>query len=406
MPAPPTGDPIAAWSPFEPGRDGPWDRAGVAHLHRRAGFLAPWGTQERDLHDGPAAAVDRLMAGEDHAADGQPAGAFAEWLDGMAAGTGSLPQLQGTWLYRMILTPHPLRERLTLFWHGHFATSDAKVNDPRLMAAQNALIRANALGDFRAMLDGIARDPAMLTYLDSEANRKGHPNENFAREVMELFALGRNRYTEKDIQEAARAYTGTIVTGGRYQEVAAQHDDGPKTILGRTGRFRGADVTRILLDQPACAPFLCTKLFRHFVSEAEAPAPGLIAPLADAFRAADYDIRVPVGMILRSRLFHDPATRRKRVKGPVEYAVGMIRALEVVRPTVAAEALATACTRMGQALFAPPSVAGWEGGAGVDQHGGDARPVEPGAGADLHRRCGARQAARPRGTRPASWRRG
>jgi len=359
----PTSDPRTAWKPFEAGRDGPWDRAGVAHLHRRAGFLAPWETLERDLHAGPAAAVDRLLAGEDRAADGQTPGEFADWLDGMAAGAGSLPRLQGTWLYRMILTPHPLRERLTLFWHGHFATSDAKVNDPRLMAAQNALIRANCLGDFRAMLDGMARDPAMLTWLDSEANRKGHPNENFAREVMELFTLGRGRYTEKDVQEAARAFTGATVSGGRYRDVPAQHDDGPKTILGQTGRHRGPDVVRILLDQPGCATFLCGKLFRHFVAEVDPPDAGLIAPLADAFRAANYDIKVPVEMILRSRRFHDPATRRKRVKGPVEYAVGMLRALEVVRPTVAAEALAGACTRMGQALFAPPSVAGWEGGA-------------------------------------------
>ena len=356
-------DPVNAWAPYQPGRDGPWDRAGVAHLHRRAGFLAPWGTLERDLRDGPAPAIDRLMAGESQAADGQTAEEFAAWLDGMAAATGELPRLQGTWLYRMILTPDPLRERMTLFWHGHFATSDSKVNAPRLMAAQNALIRAHALGDFRALLDGMARDPAMLIWLDSEANRKGHPNENYAREVMELFALGRGQYTEKDVQEAARAFTGAAVTGGRYREVPAQHDDGLKTILGQSGRFRGGDVAGILLDQPACAAFLCGKLFRQFVSEVDAPAPELIAPLADAFRSADYDVRVPVGMILRSRLFHDPATRRRRVKGPVEYAVGMIRALEVLRPTVAAEALAGACTRMGQAPFAPPSVAGWEGGA-------------------------------------------
>jgi uncharacterized protein (DUF1800 family) len=231
------------------------------------------------------------------------------------------------------------------------------------MQRQNALLRSHALGDFKALLAAIGKDPAMLIWLDSTANRKAHPNENYAREVMELFTLGRGHYTEKDVQEAARAFTGWFVAQGRFREVSAQHDSGTKTILGRVGDFDGDDVPAILLDQPSCAEFLCGKLFKHFVSEVDDPPPGLIAPLARAFRDASYDVRVPVVMILRSNLFFDPEVRRRRVKGPVEFAVGTIRALEVLKPTVPADRLAESCARMGQSLYAPPSVAGWDGGA-------------------------------------------
>jgi uncharacterized protein (DUF1800 family) len=252
---------------------------------------------------------------------------------------------------------------MTLFWHNHFATSHTKVQDVPLMLRQIALLRTHALGDFRALLDAIGKDPAMLIWLDSTSNRKAKPNENYAREVMELFTLGRGHYTEKDIQEAARAFTGWFVVGGSFREMPAQHDDGSKTIFGRTGRFEGGDVARILLDQPACAAFLCRKLFRQFVSDVDSPSDALIAPLAEALRSNDYNIRVPVELILRSRLFHDPVTRRRRVKSPVEFGVGLVRSLEVLKPTVSAEALAQACARMGESLLVPPSVAGWEGGS-------------------------------------------
>jgi uncharacterized protein (DUF1800 family) len=337
----------------------------VAHLHRRAGFAAPWAVLQRDLRDGPAASVARLLDGEPLAADGKPASGFESLADEMArqlAPSAALTRLQGIWLYRMVFTGHPLRERMTLFWHNHFATSYAKVQSPGLMQRQNDLFRAHALGDFKALLAAVGKDPAMLVWLDSTANRKAHPNENYAREVMELFTLGRGHYTEKDVQEAARAFTGWFVVRDRFQEVAAQHDAGPKTVLGRTGPFDGDDIPAILLDQPACAEFLCGKLVHHFVTEVDPLPPGLVAPLAEAFRGSGYDVRVPVAMILRSNLFFDPSVRRRRVKSPVEFAVGTVRALEVVKPTVQADALADACARMGQGLYAPPSVAGWDGG--------------------------------------------
>ena len=360
-----TIDPSRAWAPYVPDTAAPWDLARVAHLHRRAGFAAPWAVLQRDQRDGPEASVGRLLDGEPTGADGKPASAFESLADEMArqlAPSASLTGLQGIWLYRMISTGHPLRERMTLFWHNHFATSQAKVNNAGLMQRQNNLFRAHALGDFKSLLEAVGKDPAMLIWLDSTANRKSHPNENYAREVMELFTLGRGRYTERDIQEAARAFTGRFVVRDRFQQVPAQHDGGTKTVLGRTGAFEGDDIPGILLGRTDCAEFLCGKLFRHFLSEVDPPETGLIAPLAKAFRDSGYDVRVPVGTILLSNLFHDPRSRRRRVKSPVEFAVGTVRALEIFRPTVQADALAESCTRMGQGLYAPPSVAGWDGG--------------------------------------------
>jgi hypothetical protein len=359
-------DPSRAWSAFEPEAARPWDLASVAHLHRRAGFAAPWPILARDLADGPSLAIDRLIEGEAASGDGQSSRDFAALLDSMGdrLGSGAAPErLRGIWLYRMIHTPRPLLERLTLFWHGHFATSIVKVVNPSAMQRQNALLRAHALGDFKALLEGIGKDPAMLTWLDATASRRARPNENYAREVMELFSLGRGHYTEVDVREAARAFTGRFITSDRFSELPAQHDDGEKTILGRTGKFKGDDVPSILLEQPSCAEFLARKLFRQFVSEVDPPSDALIAPLAGSFRASGYDIKATVRTILRSNLFHDPAVRRRRVKGPVEFAVGAIRSLEALRPTVSADALGEACARMGQTLYAPPSVAGWEGGA-------------------------------------------
>ncbi|HEY2157626.1 MAG TPA: DUF1800 domain-containing protein [Isosphaeraceae bacterium] len=359
-------DPIRAWAAYEPSAKTPWDLPRVAHLHRRAGFAAPWSVLQRDLKDGPARSIDRLLNGEATSGDGQSADEFDALLDEMALRIGSdatPSRLQGLWLYRMILTARPLRERMTLFWHNHFATSLAKVENPVLMQRQNALLREHALGNFRSMLADVGKDPAMLVWLDASANRKAKPNENYAREVMELFTLGRGRYTEKDIREAARAFTGWFVVRDRFSMLPTQHDDGVKTIFGKTGRFRGEDVPSLLLDQPACAEFLAGKLYRQFVSEVDPPSPALLAPLAQALRSSDYDIAAAVRAILRSNLFFDESMRRRRVKSPVELAVGTVRSLEILRPTVSSEALAESTSRMGQTLYAPPSVAGWDGGA-------------------------------------------
>jgi uncharacterized protein (DUF1800 family) len=361
----PTSDPSRAWAPFEPSRDRKWDLPAVAHLHRRAGFAASWPVLERDLREGPSASIERLLAGSKKSVDGSPAAEFESTLDLMASQltpASEASQLQAIWLYRMIFTPDPLRERLTYFWHNHFATSIAKVKNAVLMQRQNNLMRTHALSGFRALLSAIGKDPAMLIWLDSTINRKAKPNENYAREVMELFTLGRGHYSEKDVQEAARAFTGWFVVQDQFKEVAKQHDDGTKTVLGKKGNWTGDDIPGILIDQPACAEWICRKLFRHFVSETVQPPEALIAPLARAFRDSSYRVEVPVAMILRSNLFHDPSVRRHRVKSPIEFAVGLVRSLEILDPTVQAVALAESCGQMGQSLYAPPSVAGWNDG--------------------------------------------
>jgi uncharacterized protein (DUF1800 family) len=338
----------------------------VAHLHRRAGFQAPGRVLDRDVAEGPEAAIERLLVGEPTSLDGRPAAEFERSMDALAAesaATGALGRLQAAWIYRMILSPHPLRERVTRFWHGHFATSNAKVNNLKLMNRQIALFRSHGLGDFRQLLAEVGRDPAMLLFLDSATNRKAHPNENYAREVMELFSLGRGRYSEKDVQEAARAFTGRFVQGDRFRDVAAQHDREVKRVLGVEGVLSGDSVVGILVDQPACAEFLARKLYRAFLDDVQEPEPALLEPLATTLRSSHYDMTATLKFLLHSRIFHDQPGAGRRVRGPVELAVGTVRALEIVDPTASPEALAEACTRMGESLFAPPNVAGWPGGA-------------------------------------------
>ena len=256
---------------------------------------------------------------------------------------------------------HPLREKLTLFWHNHFATSYAKVRSTKLMFEQNAILRKHALGKFRPFLLDMSRDTAMLVWLDSNRNVKGAPNENYAREVMELFSLGVGNYTEKDIQEAARAFTGwhhdTEVV--KFEFNRDLHDDGAKTIFGKTGKFTGEDVVRLCCEQAACAKFLVGKLYAFLVSETPPPKE-LLAPLADRFRTSDYDIAGLVGTMLGSRLFFSEHAYRKRVKWPVEYALGAINA--AVPSRVPLSDVIDPLAKMGQPLFAPPNVKGWRTG--------------------------------------------
>jgi len=268
--------------------------------------------------------------------------------------------LRGWWMQEMLVTPSPLTERMTLFWHNHFVSAQPKVRISRMMAVQNATLRANALGNFGALLHAIAKDPAMIVYLDGAQNRRGAPNENFAREVMELFTLGEGHYSEADIKEAARAFTGWNVDRARGVFVmrAPLHDDGEKTIFGKTGRFDGDDVLDLLLTRPETATFIVGKLWREFVSpDVDANE---VARIAQRFRASRYDIKVAVGEILRSEAFYAPGNRAVLVKSPVELVVGTLRQLEV-RPTDMIP-FAVAAAGMGQNLFSPPNVKGWPGG--------------------------------------------
>jgi uncharacterized protein (DUF1800 family) len=349
-------DPGSAWSPFEPDGQTPWTRELAAHLYRRAGFAATWHELDEAMDAGCQETVGRLLAG------GPAASGFYEQAERSAAAllaTGKPQSLAAWWLHVMAHSPHPLLERLTLFWHGHFATSAAKVTDARMMFRQHGILRKHALGRFGPLLDEVSKDPAMLVWLDSTTNHKVHPNEKFAREVMELFCLGRGNYTERDIQEAARAFTGWEVRRDEFRFDRPEHDEGQKNVLGQTGAWNGDDVLRILLGHPGTARFLVGKLFRALVSESAEPPAALVEPLAEGLRQHDYDLAWLVKTILGSRLFYSPHAVRQRVKGPVELAIGLLRATEASANMFA---LADELQNLGQAVFFPPNVKGWDGG--------------------------------------------
>ncbi len=348
-------DPGWAWAPYEPSAGQQWDLERVAHLYRRAAWGGTWEQLQQALRDGPAASVERLLRGETGQEEFY---AVARRTAQSVAATGDGNDLAAWWLYVMLHSPHPLLERLTLFWHGHFATSAAKVSDARLMLAQNEALRRHALGPFAPLLHALARDPAMLLWLDSASNRKTKPNENFAREVMELFCLGLGNYTERDIQEAARAFTGWEVRHGKFVYSPHHHDDGIKTVLGRTGALDGDDVLEVLLEHPATALFLAGKMFRYLVSDTP-PSQRLLQGLADAYRRQGYSTAWLVGTMLRSNLFYSEHARYRRIKSPLEMAVGLLRALE---GTTNFTALAADLQPAGQVPFYPPSVKGWDAG--------------------------------------------
>jgi hypothetical protein len=360
-------DPSEAWQPWRPTDDDPWGRKWAAHLYRRAGF----GADRDDLAEaerlGFQGTLDLLLRGRPGADEVMETLADAGRI---VASSDDGEKLRGWWLYAMLQGGHPLREKLTLFWHDHFATSLAKVQDSSLMFAQNGLLRRHALGRFGPLLRAIGRDGAMLVWLDSRSNVKGRPNENYARELMELFSLGVGHYNERDVREAARAFTGWRADGAGFACDDRFHDHGPKTVLGQAGNWDGDDVARIVLEQPAAARFLVHKLYRAFVSEQAAPPDSLLEPLCRAFRASDYDVAALIGTILGSRHFYSSHAFRRRIKGPVEYVLGAVRSVyrrygeraPDYRP-LPQRVLVARLRAMGQDLFAPPSVKGWPGGA-------------------------------------------
>ena len=263
------------------------------------------------------------------------------------------------WAERMLDTPRPLEEKMALFWHGHFATAESKVRDYRKMLVQIEMFERHATGNFGDLLIAVARDPAMLYYLDAGVNVKGAANENFAREVMELFTMGVGHYTERDIREAARAFTGWNFENLDFVVNTAQHDDGPKTFLGRTGAFDGVDVLRIILEQPVTAEYIAAKIYRFFVREELSPA--LQAELGAVLRDHDYELRPLLQTIFLSRDFYSEASYGARIKGPVEHVVTMLKHLGADDVPGVPDFNRTT-TALGQHLLNPPSVAGWAQG--------------------------------------------
>lgn len=260
------------------------------------------------------------------------------------------------WMDRMATGPGQLREKMALFWHGHFACRTRRPDDSLQLLNT---IRTKALGKFPDLLLAVSREPAMLQFLNNQQNRKEHPNENFAREVMELFTLGRGNYSETDVKEAARAFTGWSYNGdNNFVFRARQHDDGPKTFLGHSGNLGGEQVLTIIMQQPAAATFLVTKMYRFFVNDV--PNPAHIEPLAAAFRRSHYDIAYLAERLFSADWFYDAANVGARIKSPVELVAGLRRTLNLQvdnkLPLLGYQ------KALGQTLFMPPNVAGWPGG--------------------------------------------
>jgi len=281
---------------------------------------------------------------------------FFYWLRASSLETNRLGHW---WAECMLLSEQPLREKMALFWHGHFATGADKVRDYRKMKVQLDLLRAQGTGSFRTLLIGVAQDPAMLVFLDAGRNVKGAPNENFGREVMELFTMGVGNYTEQDVREAARAFTGWIDDDLSFRFDASKHDDGIKTVLGQTGPFDGVQVLDLILAQPVTPVYIASKIYRFLVRDD--PSPELQQQLGAVLRDGNYEIRPFLRTLFLSRDFYSPASMGAQIKGPVELIVSTYRRLGVTALPGIPD-INSASGALGQVLLNPPTVAGWAQG--------------------------------------------
>jgi uncharacterized protein (DUF1800 family) len=321
----------------------------IAHLLRRTVVAPDPGMWDAVREQPYEAVVETLLAQLTTTRAPDPEG-FDAYLPGA---------IQQLWLERMIAGAAPFAERLAFFWHDHFATSDAKIQDPALMWQQHALLRNHGAGPWRDLLVGVCRDVAMIRWLDGNSNRRGHANENFARELQELFVLGIGQYSEDDVREVARAFTGW---GSRHHEFvfrAEFHDGDVKSIHGRSGPFDGEEVIDLLLEHAAAAPYLARRLLRWFVTPT--PQEEDVVGLAEVVRREGFHVGRTVAWLLRSDAFLDPAHEWALVRSPVDLVVAVWRSLglRAVPPWVHGS-----LDRMGQILFRPPSVKGWTQGTG------------------------------------------
>jgi uncharacterized protein (DUF1800 family) len=377
-------DPQSPAAGLDPLPAGEFTPARARHLLCRAGFGGSAAEVERLCALGLHAAVDELV--DFHL---QPAGptplAFARDVPSPAdlrqltaeerrarvdqrnrTDRRQLGELRQWWLGAMATSPRPLQEKLVLFWHGHFAAEYRTVRDAVAMQAQNDLFRRHAAGSFKDLLHGIAHDAAMLRYLDADRNVKGKPNENLAREIMELFAMGEGQgYTEADIREGARALTGATFDRRslEYRFRPAQHDDGQKHLFGREGRFGPDDFVDLILQQPAAARHVAGRLFAFFAYPE--PDAADVDSLAATLRSADYQLAPMLKRLFRSRAFYSDRALGTRIKSPAELMVGAVRMLGL--QDVDWRQVDRALAAMGQQLFDPPNVRGWiEGEAWID----------------------------------------
>ncbi len=347
-------DPTWAWAPYHASADRPWTLALAAHLYRRAGFGANWGQLQKALKDGPQKTIDDLL---NPRADVDSFNQTYNEYDQSVGRSESADELRAWWLRRMISTPFPLLEKMTLFWHGHFAVSNQVVKNAAFMQQYTQHVRSQAMGSFKTMLEGLCHNPAMLIGLDAIENRKSRPNEALARPLITHFTVGPDVATEEDIPQAASAFTGNFVRRGRFQFIEREHDDGQKTLFGQTGPFRDTDVIRVLLEQHATSEHIVRKLYAWLLNEVRPPEASLIEPLIHSF-ARDYHISKLVEAMLRSNLFFSASCHRQRIKCPVEFALGIVKGLEGM---VSTTQLAADLTELGQNLYHPPTLKGWSG---------------------------------------------
>jgi uncharacterized protein (DUF1800 family) len=367
---------------FRPLSSSRWNYNAAAHLLNRAGFGGSPSDIEKLLALGHAKAVDTLVNYETipdntpnplwTVPDPNRFAKLQEFRDApqekkmqmrrqeMRSQREHLSDLRYWWLQRMASGPRPLQEKLVLFWHGHFATSAQKVKSPYLMWQQNEIFRRYASSNWLTLLTAVSKDPAMLIWLDQGQSRKEHPNENFAREVMELFTLGEGHYTEKDVTEAARAFTGWSFDRPTQQFVVrlGQHDNGPKMIFGQTGNFNGDDVLKLIVAQPQAARFITKKLWTFFAGEN--PSEQLIDSFAMSLRANSYYFKPVLRAMFLSEEFYSPSVMRQQVKSPVQWLVSSVRMLERELPPP--QYCSNALRQLGQDLLVPPNVKGWDGG--------------------------------------------
>jgi uncharacterized protein (DUF1800 family) len=348
----------------------------AAHLLRRAGFGCTPAEVEAMRKLGPKLAVEKLLSfSQDDGTNPNPHDfrPIMQNAANLGAARGkAINVLQGWWLHKMLTTSQPLKEKLTLFWHGHFANGLDKVRSPYMLERQNELFRSKGLGRFDDLVLEVSRDPAMLVYLDNAKNEKGHPNENYARELMELFTMGvHGGYTERDVQESARAFTGwslekpgkgngTNTENPQFKFYPGKHDDGQKTFLEERGNFDGSDIVHMVTRHPSTARFITGKIWRFFVSEdlPKATADELVT----LWENTAADVREVLRVILTSEQFYAPENRSSLVKSPIEYVVGALRS-SAARPTAAQTiGLVNQLDAMAQIPLYPPNVKGWDGG--------------------------------------------
>ena len=352
---------MTAWKTYSASKENPWGDRRVVHLHRRTVFGLTASELRRDVASKPEDAISRIISGEGREGVPSEFENLQSLIGDAAAGQENVNRLKAWWVYRLLFSPDPLRERLTFMWHNHFATSNLKVNDLTQMKAQNELFWQHARGEFGPLLHATLRDPALLTWLDAQTNRKGHANENLSRELMELFTLGVGNFTESDVKHAARALTGLEINKGEFRFNERRHDDGEKTVLGQTKKFDPEQLAELLLSNAATSWRLAGKLITEFF------APDVVSKaahdqLAEQLVASNLNIGEAVETILRSELFFSDANINKRITDPLSFLIAPIRSFELFETPPSTLALTSWLQRMGLDLFYPPNVAGWPGG--------------------------------------------